>query len=212
MQRLHLFLLTLQSVPYLCVLSVILGAIGRMHSTSIAYTVARMRPWSSIYSLCCRFIDTMQRTGINDDNYPSSEWGLLGPGLSKHFMRPFHSLCGVFCRCGRWHPERALITHGWESVTALCWLLWSAASTQSPGYNVLFMSNNQDLTSERVLKWNLWRVLGAAWKDFWKHLHKEKNKAHKITHTQKDVMVMLLSCLNYVWKKRSSCWLCNWAK
>lgn len=76
---------------------------------------------------------------------------LQGVGLS------FHSLCGALCCRGRWHPAvgLALIIHGGESVAALCRLLWSAASVQSPGSNVLFMGNNQDLTSERVLKWYL---------------------------------------------------------
>ena len=104
--------------------------------------------------------------------------GSFGAWIINIFMRPFHSLCGALCCYGRWHPAvgKALITHGWESVTALCWLLWSAASTQSPGYNVLFMGNNQDLTSERVLKWYLWRGLSSAWKGFWKHLEREKTE------------------------------------
>lgn len=100
--------------------------------------------------------------------------GSFGAWIINIFIRPFHFLflCGVLCCCGRWHPAvgRALITHARESVTALCRWLWSAASTQSPGYNVLFMGNNQDLTSERVLKWYLWRGLSSAWKAFWKHL------------------------------------------
>lgn len=124
-------------------------------------------------------------------HYCCSEWGLLGPGLSA-----FHSPCGVLCYYGRWHPAAglALITHGWESVTALCRVLWSAASMQSSGYNVLFMGNNQDLTSERVLKWYLWCGINSAWKGFWKHFNKEK-KLRKL-HTQKIKLVTFLSCRN----------------
>lgn len=123
--------------------------------------------------------------------------GSFGAWIINIFMRPFHSLCGVLCCYGRWHPAvgRALITHGWESVTALCQLLWSAASTQSPGYNVLFMGNNQDLTSERVLKWYLWRGLSSAWKAFRKHLDTEKKYSEK-PHTKLTEVVTFLSCLN----------------
>lgn len=111
--------------------------------------------------------------------------GSFGAWIINIFMRPFHSLCGVLYCYGRWHPAvgRALITRGWESVTALCRLLWSAASMQSPGYNVLFMGNNQDLTSERVLKWYLWRGLSSAWKAFRKHLDTEKKNTQR-NHTQ----------------------------
>lgn len=124
-----------------------------------------------------------------------------GPWIINIFMRPFHSLCGVLCCYGHWHPAAALITHGWESVTALCRLLWSAASTQKPGYNVLFMRNNQDLTCERVLKWYLWRGLSSAWKGFWKHLNSDKKKTH--TYKSRWKCCFFLSSLNYIPSKEA---------
>ncbi len=53
---------------------------------------------SGIRSLCCRFINTMQRAGINCSNYSSIEWGLLGPGLSTFLWGlfiPFVLYCAV---------------------------------------------------------------------------------------------------------------------
>lgn len=133
--------------------------------------------------------------------------GSFGAWIINIFTKPFHSLYGVLSCYGRWHPAvgRAL---GWESVTALCQLLWSAASTQSPGYNVLFMANNQDLTSKGVLKWYLWRGLSSAEKVF-KNTLIEKKQFLRKPHTQKNKSgyVFIMSSLNP--QKRGSCWLCN---
>lgn len=54
--------------------------------------------------------------------------GLIGAENINICMTPFHVFCGVLCCYGCWHSAgQALITHGWESVTVLFQLLWSAA-------------------------------------------------------------------------------------
>lgn len=60
---------------------------------------ARMRPGAAFRSLCCRFINTMQRAGINGDNYSTIEWGLLGPGLSTFLWGLFISFFPFVVYC-----------------------------------------------------------------------------------------------------------------
>lgn len=142
-------------------------------------TQARLTLWPTwgLKRRSFSLLSVYQHNAAHRDKWRQLLWyrmGSFGAWIINIFMRPFHSLCGALCCYGHWQPAAALITQGGESVTALCRLLWSAASMQNPGHNVLFMRNNQDLTSERVLKWYLWRGLSSAWKGFWKHLNNEK--------------------------------------
>lgn len=89
-----LFLLnTLQPVLYVCAFVCATLHFGSLSQAGVAHKLA----WhcgphgalSAIRSLCCRFIDTMQRGGINGDNYSSIEWGLLGALDYQHFYEAF---------------------------------------------------------------------------------------------------------------------------
>lgn len=153
-------------------------SLSQLRDIQARLTLWPMETLSSIHSFCCWFINPMQHSRINGDNYSSIKWGSYGAWIINICMSPFHFLCGALCCYGRRRSAagQALITHSWESATALLRLLWSAASTQRPDHDVLFMGNNQDLTSERVLKWYLWRGLSSAWKGFWKHTYIKRKK------------------------------------
>lgn len=95
--------LTLWPIP--CFLRLFVCATRRFGSLSQAGVAHKQRAWhcgphealSAVRSLCCRFINTMQRTGINGDYYSGIERGSFGAWIINIFMRPFHSLCGVLC-------------------------------------------------------------------------------------------------------------------
>lgn len=84
---------TLRPILYVCAFVCATPHFGSLSQAGVAHKLA----WhcgphgalSAIRSLCCRFINTMQRGGINGDNYSSIEWGLLGALDYQHFYEAF---------------------------------------------------------------------------------------------------------------------------
>lgn len=162
--------LTLWPIP--CFLRLFVCATRRFGSLSqagVAHTVT-LWPTRGLERRSFSLLSVYQHNAAHRDKWRRLLWYRTGVfrGLDyQHFYEAFSfPLWCIVLVMATGTQQQLSQPHTVENQwLALCRSLWSTASTQDPGHNVLFMRNNQDFTSERVLKWYLWRGLGSAWKD-----------------------------------------------